>query len=458
MNSSFLSTGSGRVAASGGLGSRQIGLLALVAVMYLTISGGAYGIEDAVRLAGPGLAVALCLLVPATVGVPTALMAAELTALFPLEGGFYVWVKEGLGPFAGFAEAYLTILYTAVDMALYPVLFASYLAFVLRAGETTQLLLGVAMVWMCGLLNIAGVRPVGKASFALMAAVLLPFIAMVAAGFGKLLHRPDVLLPSGTHSPHALGLALAVVIWNFCGWENLSVVAEEIKSAQRTYLRAMAIVMPLVVAGYLLPVAVGAAVAPNPAQWHTGSFADIGARLGAPYLGRSLALGGMISAFAIFQASMLWVSRMPFVLAREGYLPLGLAALWRRGATPARAIVVCCVVCTALLPLGFATLVLLDVTFYMAALGLEMVALWRLRSLKPIRPGLFVIPGGRPTLFAVTLAPLLAWGATFAVGLGARQGAHQLALALFLAGTVWPAYLFCRRRYGGPLAASGAEG
>ena len=47
-------------------------------------------------------------------------MAAELTALMPIEGGFYFWVKEALGPFAGFAEAYLTILYTAVDMAIYP--------------------------------------------------------------------------------------------------------------------------------------------------------------------------------------------------------------------------------------------------------------------------------------------------------------------------------------------------
>ncbi len=50
---------------------------------------------------------------PLSLSLPTALMAAELTALMPVEGGFYFWVKEAFGPFAGFAEAYLTILYTA---------------------------------------------------------------------------------------------------------------------------------------------------------------------------------------------------------------------------------------------------------------------------------------------------------------------------------------------------------
>ncbi|HLX38715.1 MAG TPA: amino acid permease, partial [Candidatus Binataceae bacterium] len=105
-----------------GVAKRTLGLAPLVCVMYLVVSGGAYGLEDAVRMAGPRLTIALCLIVPLTLSLPTALMAAELTALMPVEGGFYFWVKEALGPFAGFAEAYMTLLYTAVDTAIYPVL------------------------------------------------------------------------------------------------------------------------------------------------------------------------------------------------------------------------------------------------------------------------------------------------------------------------------------------------
>ena len=142
--------------------SRKLGLISLTCVVYLVVSGGAYGTEDAVRIAGPRLTLLLCVLVPLTLSIPTALMAAELNALMPVEGGFYFWVKEALGPFWGFAEAYLTLLYTAVDMAIYPVLFSAYLAFLYPLGTDGQLVIGTALVWLAGLLNFLGVRPAGE--------------------------------------------------------------------------------------------------------------------------------------------------------------------------------------------------------------------------------------------------------------------------------------------------------
>jgi amino acid transporter len=429
------------------LGGQQIGLLALVAVMYLAISGGAYGIEEAVRWGGIRLTLLLCLLVALTVSLPTALMAAELTTLFPVEGGFYVWVREGLGSFAGFAEAYFTLLYTAVDMTLYPVLFASYLAFIWPLSAAAQLGLALLMVWSCGLLNIAGVKLVGRASIGLCALLLAPLLAMVVAGGGLLLKHPlpppGASLPGGTY--HALGMALVVVIWNFSGWENLSVVAQEIKTARRSYLVAMAIVLPMVVLGYLLPVAVGGAVMGNPAAWHGGALAEVGQRLGGRLLGHALALGGMVSALAIFQAAMLWVSRLPFILALEGYLPSGLSRLSERTLAPWVAIVAWCVVCTLLLPLGFAVLVLLDVTFYMAGLMLELAALIRLRRLRPQRPGLFTIPGGVGVLALLTIAPLVVWALTFTVALGSTHGLLQLSGAAMLGLSAWPVYRLCQR-------------
>ena len=421
--------------------------------MYLTISGGAYGIEDAVAAAGPRTTLLLCLLVPAAVSLPTALMAAELTALFPVEGGFYFWVKEAFGSFAGFAEAYLTILYTCVDMAIYPVLFSSYLSFLIPASPTMGILLAVAMVWMCGILNLLGVRPVGHASVLLTVVLLAPFVAFIGAGVASLhhWHLPPSSPPGNSGTFGALGAALAVVIWNFCGWENLSVVAGEIRGARKNYARAAAVVLPLVVIGYLLPLAVGTAVVGDPARWTTGAFARIGQRVGGLYLGVALSIGGMISALAVFQAAMLWVSRMPFVLARERFLPQSLTRLWERQATPSTAIVASCAVCTLLLPLGFAALVTLDVTFYMAALALEMAALVRLRRLYPgRRGGLFVIGAGRLGLLLTVAAPLAVWVATFGVAASGPGGKIQLVVAAILAVAVWPVYHLCERIFGGP--------
>ena len=432
---------------------RALGLPSLVCLMYLVVSGGAYGLEDAVRAGGPKLVLILCLAVPFTLSIPTALMAGELTALMPLEGGFYFWVKRALGPFAGFAEAYLTILYTAVDMAIYPVLFAAYLSFIVPVGPLGQVAIGIGVVWLSGLLNIAGVRPVGEASIALAIILAAPFVAMVVLGFGKIIHFTIPSAPMFSGDPFgALGAALIVVIWNFGGWENLSVVSAEIENPRRNYIRAIGVAMPIIIAGYLLPLMVCLSGASSAANWREGWFAHEGARLGGPLLGGALAIGGSVMAFAVFEAAMLWVSRMPFVLAHEGYLPAPLKDIWTTTATPVKAILASCIVFTILIPLGFVALVVLDVFFYMAALALEMAALIRLRRLSPDREGMFTVGGGWIGLWLTAILPLATWIATFALAVGTGDGRRDFIIATAMLLTVWPAYALTRRRWGGPRA------
>jgi len=314
--------------------------------------------------------------------------------------------------------------------------------------------IAIALVWTAGGMNLLGIRPVGFTSIVLAALLLSPFAAMVAIGFPRLLHFSLPGQPLfGRDFLGALGAGLTVVIWNFGGWENLSVVSGELDDAGRNYVRAVAAALPLVVAGYVLPLAVSLSGSAGTAQWAVGSFAQEGRAIGGPLLGGALAIGGAVMSFAVFEAAMLWVSRMPYVLAREGYLPRTLTDLWSATGAPWKSIVVCSLLFTMLVPLGFVALVVLDVFFYMAALVLEMGALVRLRRTRPNREGLFTIGGGKTGLYAVAILPLVTWAATF--GLAVSQGgAHvDFLVAIVLAITVWPAYLLARRRWGGPTAA-----
>jgi amino acid transporter len=430
---------------------RTLGLMPLVCVMYLVVSGGAYGLEDAVRMAGPRLTIALCLLVPLTLSLPTALMAAELTALMPIEGGFYFWVKEALGPVAGFAEAYMTLLYTAVDMAIYPGLFAAYLSFLIPIGPAMQIVFAIALIWLAGGMNLLGIRPVGFSAIILAAILLAPFAALVIVGARQLIHFAPPTQPLyGPGFLGALGAGLTVVIWNFGGWENLSVVSGELEDPRHNYVRAVAIALPIVVAGYVLPLMVSVSGAKSTADWQMGWFAQEGLRIGGPLLRDALAIGGAVMSFAVFEAAMLWVSRMPFVLARENYLPPALGEILESTATPWKSIVVCCGVFTLLVPLGFLALVVLDVFFYMAALVLEMIALLKLRRDRPQRAGMFTIGGGKAGLYLVAALPLVTWAATFGLAIS-EGGAHiDFLIAIVIGVTVLPAYAFARRRWGGP--------
>ena len=108
---------------------KKIGFWPQVALIFFTVSGGAYGIEALVGAVGTKWTMILVLALPVCWALPIALMVAELSSALPEQGGYYVWVRRGLGRFWGFQEGWWTLCYSAVDMALYPVLFVKYLSF-----------------------------------------------------------------------------------------------------------------------------------------------------------------------------------------------------------------------------------------------------------------------------------------------------------------------------------------
>ena len=102
-------------------------LLPLIAATYFMVSGGPYGLEDIIGIAGYGRALLLLAVVPFFWSLPTALMVGELASAIPEEGGFYVWVRRALGRFWGFQEAWLSLAASVFDMAIYPATFVLYL-------------------------------------------------------------------------------------------------------------------------------------------------------------------------------------------------------------------------------------------------------------------------------------------------------------------------------------------
>jgi amino acid transporter len=91
----------------------------LVAATFFMVSGGTYGTEDIVRGAGYGKAILILLLTPILWSLPTAFMIGELSSALPYEGGYYAWVRRAMGNFWGFQEAWLSLVASIFDMAIY---------------------------------------------------------------------------------------------------------------------------------------------------------------------------------------------------------------------------------------------------------------------------------------------------------------------------------------------------
>jgi len=105
----------------------KLTLWPLVAATFFMVSGGTYGTEQIVQGAGYGRAILILLLTPVLWSLPTAFMIGELSSALPAEGGYYAWVRRGLGNFWGFQEAWLSLAASIFDMAIYPTLFVAYL-------------------------------------------------------------------------------------------------------------------------------------------------------------------------------------------------------------------------------------------------------------------------------------------------------------------------------------------
>ena len=107
--------------------SAQLTLWPLIAATFFMVSGGTYGTEDIVRGAGYGGGILILLLTPVLWSLPTAFMIGELASALPEEGGYYAWVRRAMGNFWGFQEAWLSLVASVFDMAIYPTLFVAYL-------------------------------------------------------------------------------------------------------------------------------------------------------------------------------------------------------------------------------------------------------------------------------------------------------------------------------------------
>jgi len=198
------------------------------------------------------------------------------------------------------------------------------------------------------------------------------------------------------------------------GWDNASTIATEVERPQRTYPRAMLAAVVIVALSYVLPFAAMWMTGLAPTAWETGSWADIAGLLGGPLLRVGVVLGGIISAFGMFNALVMSYSRLPLAMAQDGMLPAVFGKLQPRSRAPWVAIVALAIGWAMCLGLGFARLVTLDILLYGASLVLEFVALAVLRFREPELARPFRVPGGWFGAIAIGIPPALLLGFSIA--------------------------------------------
>ncbi len=418
--------------------------------MYSYTTAGPFGLEDQVTTSGPGMTLIYHLVLPFFWCIPISLVAAELTTAMPVQGGFYRWVRAAFGDFWGFLAGWWNWSASFLLGGAYAVLFTDYLGFYFpQITGWKHYVVSVALVAAITYINVRGIQMVGKAATVMEIFVLVPVLAMTAIGLAKWRHNPFVpVIPP--HGPpfQIFGVGLALGLWLYSGYEQLSTVAEEVDNPRRNYPRALALVVPMSIATYFLPTLAALAALGNWQDWHTRYFSDAAQLMGGAWLGGWMTLAAMVTNASILNSTVLACTRMPFAMAEDGYLPAALTRLHPRYGTPWIAIVVSAAIYALLAVHTLTQLITVYIWLRIATSVMTVLAAWRLRRTRPDMDRPFLIPGGRKGLLYVVGAPLVMSGV-------ALLGSDRFALvwgpvAICLGPFV---YLFLRKR---PAAAGSA--
>ncbi len=285
-----------------------------------------------------------------------ALSYAELAAALPEAGGEYAYLREAYGPIWGFLYSwtqmwvaksgsiatlatgffyYLATFFPGLDAVFYriPLPLGPHggpLEF--RYGQLLAIALILGLAW----LNYYGVKLGGEVQVAVtvVKVLLIVFIIVVGLGFGTA-HAPQAAAHPAPLTFAGFFAAAVAALWAYDGWNNVSMVASEVREPQRNLPRALVWGTAAVIGIYLLA---------NAAYFHVLSAGEVASseRVAAEMMRRILAgpgaaavsVAAMISIFAALNGSILSGSRVPYAAARDGLFFRAIGDVHPRYRTP----------------------------------------------------------------------------------------------------------------------------
>ncbi len=372
--------------------------------------------------------------------VPTALIIAELSTRFPSEGGLYVWSKEAFGDFHGFVAGWS---YWVYSFFYFPGLLSASAAMGVYIGGQRMahlndspkfLIIGsLVILFIAVAMNIVGLN-VGKwLQNAGGIGTYVPLLLLMGIGFVMWRHHGSVTSFSRSELVPRINLD-TVNFWSqiafaFTGLELCCAMSDEIRNPRKTFPRAILGSGVLIALIYILgTVAVLLIVPPDQVNTQSGVFQAItnaSTLLGVGILGVIAALIVTVGNAGGVGTTVAGVSRIPFVVGIDRYLPEQFGRIHPRWQTPYIAILVQAAISAVVLVIAYANettrgayQILVDAAtilyfipfLYMYAAAIKLAY----RKDREEQKNAFLIPGGKPVIWILSLLSFVVCGLSIA--------------------------------------------
>jgi APA family basic amino acid/polyamine antiporter len=338
---------------------RELGLFSAA----LLVVGGIIGsgifftpAETAKALPTAGL-VFLVWAVGGVVALAGALTYAELGAMMPDAGGAYVYIREAFGKLPAFLYGWMALLSIGTGaLAAVALGFAGYAGrFVDLAPLGGPIVVAAATIAVLTVTNYLGIKPGAFLQNVLAVAKIAALAALILGGFAlwaKIGAPPPVANAPAPRASLASGLATAfvAVLFTIGGWQQMNMVAGEIRDPARTIPRALALGIAIVIACYLGANAVYLhALGRDGLAASTAVAADTATRLVGSVGATLITVAAMLSILGFVNVVILATPRIFFAMAKDGVFLQAAASVHPRFGSPHVSIVIMGVWAIALL-------------------------------------------------------------------------------------------------------------
>ncbi len=432
-----------------GLKKHDLKVSTVVFMIFCLVAAGAYGIEEMIPEAGPGLTITLLIVLPFVWGIPFGLVASELGSVRPQEGGYYKWVQEALGEFWGFQAGWWRTISIYIDNTLYVILAGGYAATQWDLSRPAEFAIKFLMIFIFTYINLRGVKDVGIVSTGISLLVIVAFAIVAIAGFMNWTGDIGPFTPEPAEGPSDwffyIAGGLSIGMWMYSGYESMSTIAGEVKNPQ-VIPKGTLITVPLIMAVYILPTTAGLGSLGLWEEWSPDGvgYATVVTHFWGPALGIFFVVIALIAQCSIYNTYIASGSRGFFALSDDHLAPPILVKCDKKHGVPYVAVLSVAIFNLVLCMFPFGVVIVLDVFLLVSSYIMVYISAMILRKRIPKDEFQFMIPGGYGFLCLICIVPIIIAIFSFFV-----NGSDY-----FLGGMIGLAsgpvlYVIWRKRYGG---------
>lgn len=314
---------------------------------------------------------------------------AELSAIFPLAGGDYHYLKAAFGGWAGFLLGWTNFWIigpgssAALSLAL-----VSYLKPLLPMTSGMGSLTAAACILAFSLINFRGIRPGGTTQDLITSGTIILLIVMVLGGFAfgqGSLGNFTAMTPDNGSWRLLFSSPMIAVIFTYSGWFASAQIGGEVRDPERNLPRSLIMGTLSVMALYTAINLLYLYAVPLTTMKGAENVAQLAmSRLFNPHLAVLVSIPITLAIAASINANIMTGARVCYAMARDGRFWAPFGRLHRRHNTPHLAILAQSVIALLLVVLGnFAQLLSYVVLPMMLSSVAAGIALFVLRRREP---------------------------------------------------------------------------